>query len=303
VALALRPRYPLDLHALEAVHPAQRVEEEDSDSPQVDELKPPHRKGVVSLATVRAHRSTPRPRPDLHAQHHVASFLEQLHTSVHEARLALDPIENSLDLHPALLSLIGVPHKHPYQDREDASFHPSLRRVAIRHRRCSPGPRRPAGYPQILRTNRKPMAMRDKRSTSYERQPRDCQRAPGSSHNSPFEGSRGFGLESHIGTHRLPIDTPSLFRDPSPVFSHSRWKVQISVRFYMRQPHHSGYDSFVRQYAACLDTDDSISPVRFIMSSPGRNWPGISVYPGFQSRKPSSEVKNLQKSNDVKLLS
>ena len=213
VALALRPRYPLDPHALGAVHLAQRVEEEDGDSPQVDELKPPHRQGVVSrlsLATARAQRSIPRPRPDLHAQHHVASLLEQLHTSVHEARLALDPIENSLDLHPALLSLIGVPHKHPYQDRErDASFNPSLCQVATRHRRCSPGPRRPADYPQILRTNRKPMAMKDKRSTSYERQPRDCQRAPGSSHNSPFEGSRGFGLESHIGTHRLPIDTPS----------------------------------------------------------------------------------------------
>jgi hypothetical protein len=27
----------------------------------------------------------------------------------------------------------------------------------------------------------------------------------------------------------------------------------------------------------------------------GRNWPGISVYPGLQSRRPSSEVKNLQK--------
>jgi hypothetical protein len=27
----------------------------------------------------------------------------------------------------------------------------------------------------------------------------------------------------------------------------------------------------------------------------GRNWPGISVYPGLQFRKPSSEVKNLQK--------
>jgi hypothetical protein len=28
----------------------------------------------------------------------------------------------------------------------------------------------------------------------------------------------------------------------------------------------------------------------------GRNCPGISVYPGPQSRRPSSEVKNLQKS-------
>ena len=27
----------------------------------------------------------------------------------------------------------------------------------------------------------------------------------------------------------------------------------------------------------------------------GRNCPGISVYPGLQSRRPSSEVKNLQK--------
>jgi hypothetical protein len=27
----------------------------------------------------------------------------------------------------------------------------------------------------------------------------------------------------------------------------------------------------------------------------GRNWPGISVYPGLQSHKSSSEVKNLQK--------
>ena len=27
----------------------------------------------------------------------------------------------------------------------------------------------------------------------------------------------------------------------------------------------------------------------------GRDWPGISVYPGLQSQRPSSEVKNLQK--------
>ena len=27
----------------------------------------------------------------------------------------------------------------------------------------------------------------------------------------------------------------------------------------------------------------------------GRNWPGISVYPGLQSRRPSSKVKNLRK--------
>jgi hypothetical protein len=32
-----------------------------------------------------------------------------------------------------------------------------------------------------------------------------------------------------------------------------------------------------------------------VPASSGRNWPGISVYPGLQSRKPSSEVKNLQK--------
>jgi len=31
------------------------------------------------------------------------------------------------------------------------------------------------------------------------------------------------------------------------------------------------------------------------LASTGRNWPGILVYPGLQSRKPSSEVKNLQK--------
>jgi len=254
VALALRPQYPLDFHlALGAVHRAQRVEKKEGDSPQVDELKPPHRQGVVSrlsLATARAQRSIPRPRPDLYAQHHVASLLDQLHTSVHEARLALDPIENGIDLHPALFSLMGVPHKHPYQDRERvASFHPSLRRVAAtRHRRYPPRPRRSAGYPQIMRTNRKAMTIKDKRSTSYEQQPRDCQRTPGSSDNFPVEGSRGFGFESHTGIHRLPIDISSLFRDRFPVFSHSRWKARNSVRFYMRQPHRSGYDSFVRQY-------------------------------------------------------
>jgi hypothetical protein len=32
-----------------------------------------------------------------------------------------------------------------------------------------------------------------------------------------------------------------------------------------------------------------------VLASSGRNWPGISVYPGLQSRKPSSKVKNLQK--------
>jgi hypothetical protein len=32
-----------------------------------------------------------------------------------------------------------------------------------------------------------------------------------------------------------------------------------------------------------------------VPASSGRNWPGISVYPGLQSCKPSSEVKNLQK--------
>jgi len=31
------------------------------------------------------------------------------------------------------------------------------------------------------------------------------------------------------------------------------------------------------------------------LASTGWNWPGISVYPGLQSGKPSSEVKNLQK--------
>jgi hypothetical protein len=32
-----------------------------------------------------------------------------------------------------------------------------------------------------------------------------------------------------------------------------------------------------------------------VPASSGRNWSGISVYPGLQSRKPSSEVKNLHK--------
>jgi len=32
-----------------------------------------------------------------------------------------------------------------------------------------------------------------------------------------------------------------------------------------------------------------------VLASSGRNWPGISVYPVLQPRKPSNEVKNLQK--------
>jgi hypothetical protein len=32
-----------------------------------------------------------------------------------------------------------------------------------------------------------------------------------------------------------------------------------------------------------------------VPASSGRDWPGISIYTGLQSRRPSSEVKNLQK--------
>jgi len=32
-----------------------------------------------------------------------------------------------------------------------------------------------------------------------------------------------------------------------------------------------------------------------VLASSRRNWSGISVYPGLQPRKPSSEVKNMQK--------
>jgi hypothetical protein len=32
-----------------------------------------------------------------------------------------------------------------------------------------------------------------------------------------------------------------------------------------------------------------------VLASSGKNWPGISVYPGLQSCKLSSQVKNLQK--------
>jgi hypothetical protein len=35
--------------------------------------------------------------------------------------------------------------------------------------------------------------------------------------------------------------------------------------------------------------------VAFLVKLPERDWPGISIYTGLQSRRPSSEVKNLQK--------
>ena len=103
LVFAARPRHSLHFHcAARARHSAHRVHQEHRDPPQRHELKPPGRQGVVAgrrFPATRALRPGVRSRSHLHFQSH-ARALYQPHRSVNERPVPLNPIQDSLDLHP-----------------------------------------------------------------------------------------------------------------------------------------------------------------------------------------------------------
>ena len=103
LVFAARPRHSLHFHcAARARHSAHRVHQEHRDPPQRHELKPPSRQGVVAgrrFPATRALRPGVRSRSHLHFQSH-ARALYQPHRSVNERPVPLNPIQDSLDLHP-----------------------------------------------------------------------------------------------------------------------------------------------------------------------------------------------------------
>ena len=104
--LAGGPRQRLDPYAAaRAVDAAHRVEEDHGDVPQGHEVEAPDRLRVVARGpapALRARRAGPgaRPHPNLEGQLRV---LQQPHRLVDERRVLLDPIQDTLELHPVPL--------------------------------------------------------------------------------------------------------------------------------------------------------------------------------------------------------
>ena len=111
--LAGGPRESLDPHAAaRAGHAAHGVEEDHGDVPQGYEVEAPDRQRVVTRGpapALRALCASPGagPYPDLNA---LPRVLHQPHRLVDERRVLLDPIQDSLELHPVLLARhLGAP--------------------------------------------------------------------------------------------------------------------------------------------------------------------------------------------------
>ena len=106
LVLAVGPGHPLDgdptARAIDAPH---RVEEEDAQAPQRDELEAAQRQPVVHRARLAAARA-PRPiaamRRDLDRQREARDLFLKLHCAIDKAPMLLKPIQDSLDLHPAV---------------------------------------------------------------------------------------------------------------------------------------------------------------------------------------------------------
>src|SRR5712691_5599361 len=103
--LPLRPRHGFDAHRLAgaAVDASHQIQEEDAQPPERHELKPTQANGVVVPAaapTARTPRPAPRVRVNFHVQREPIRLFDQLDGPIDEPALLLDPIQDSLDLHP-----------------------------------------------------------------------------------------------------------------------------------------------------------------------------------------------------------
>ena len=103
----LRPWHSLDAHtaARRAGDPAHPIQEEDAEAPERHELEPPHRERVVLGAAApapRAARPVAQVRVDCDLQPEGGPLLAQSYRPVHESAMFLNPIQDSLELHPAV---------------------------------------------------------------------------------------------------------------------------------------------------------------------------------------------------------
>ena len=109
LVFSLRPRHPLDAHtaAPRAGDPAHPIQEEDAEAPERHELEPPRGERVVLGAAApapRAARLVAPVRVDFHLEPEGGPLLAQSDRPIHESAMFLNPIQDSLDLHPAFAS-------------------------------------------------------------------------------------------------------------------------------------------------------------------------------------------------------
>ena len=109
LVLPRRPRHPLDAHpaAGRAGDPAHAIQEEDAQAPERHELEPPRVQRVVVGAAAPA-AAAPGPvapvRVDLNLEPEGGPLPAQPRRAIHEPTMFLNPIQDSLDLHPAVAS-------------------------------------------------------------------------------------------------------------------------------------------------------------------------------------------------------
>ena len=105
----LRPWHPLDAHtaAGRTGDPAHPIQKEDADAPERHELEPPRGARVIlgpASPAARAPRPVAQVWVDLDLESEGPPLLAQPHRPIHESALFLNPIQDSLDLHPAFAS-------------------------------------------------------------------------------------------------------------------------------------------------------------------------------------------------------
>ena len=103
----LRPRHLLDAHmaAGRAVDPAHPIQEEDADAPERHELEPPRGERVVlgtAVPAPRAARPIAQVRVDFDLEPEGRPLPAQAYRPIHESAMFLNPIQDSLELHPAV---------------------------------------------------------------------------------------------------------------------------------------------------------------------------------------------------------
>jgi hypothetical protein len=101
---AICPRHSFDDHAAtRAVDPSHRVHQVHQDAPERHKREAAGLQRVVARPLLEALGATPSTSPvgpDLHRERELAAFAAQLGLPIYEAALAVNAIEDSLELHP-----------------------------------------------------------------------------------------------------------------------------------------------------------------------------------------------------------
>ena len=126
--------------ARRAIDPSHRVDEEHRDVPERHKLEPSRWKPVVPrplLATSRADRPAVGPGLDIDLELRLDQAVHEADLPVDETLVPLDPVENTLEMHPAVAPAKGLT-KQPHLYRttpQDASFSPRTARQGGASRR------------------------------------------------------------------------------------------------------------------------------------------------------------------------